>query len=441
METLIYILKVNLYCTLFYVCYYVLLRRHTFFRLNRLYLVGTLFLSLLLPIVEFTETVRVLPATIQTLPESYVQSASTSPGLQIDWLQITLILYGLGAVYMLINLLRGFYGLYLLLKQGEWVNMESYTLILLPETGAKDRKLGSFSFLNFLIVCHDDYENCFDTILSHELVHIKQRHSYDILFVELIKAVCWFNPAVWLYKYSLREVHEFLADQQAENKEVYASFLVSYAQEAAYGNITNNFFNSILLKDRVKMIFRKSTSYLSLSKYVLIFPIMAFAVLKTAAHNQIFIKAERKLSISLIDKVDEPYNDPVQNSISEVSKKRKVKRFTYNNNRLTENNQITDTIVDKVDHTDSEYVSRVSKFQDSLWEAYDPKAGQINYYNKAKIKRIKPFYPALVKYGKEFGKSLDLSVQDAPKTELQHLVIGLKSPNESYPTNIKKVIR
>jgi hypothetical protein len=108
METLIYILKANLYCILFYVCYWFLLRRHTFFRLNRLYLVGTLFLSLLLPFVEFTETVTVLPATIQTLPESSVQSAAASPGLQIGWLQITLILYGLGAVYMLTNLLLGF---------------------------------------------------------------------------------------------------------------------------------------------------------------------------------------------------------------------------------------------------------------------------------------------------------------------------------------------
>lgn len=441
METLIYILKVNLYCTVFYVCYYILLRRHTFFALNRFYLVGTLCLSLLLPFVEFTETVRVLPAAIQTLPESYVQSAAASPGLQIGWLQITLILYGLGAVYMLTNLLRGLYGLYLLLKQGEWVNMESYTLILLPETGAKDRKLGSFSFLNFLIVCHDDYENCFDTILSHELVHIKQRHSYDILFVEVIKAACWFNPAVWLYKYSLREIHEFLADQQAENKEVYASFLVSYAQEAAYGNITNNFFNSILLKDRIKMIYSKSTSYWSLSKYLLIILIMAFAVMKTAARNQIFIVAERKPEMDLSDKMEESYQSRVQDSTVVVRKKEKMKKITYSHKSLIKNSQNADTIIDKPDRTKLEYVPRVSKHQDSLWEAYDPKAGQINYYNKAKIKRIKPFYPALVKYGKEFGKSLDLSAKDAPETELQHLVIGLKSPNESYPTNIKKVIR
>jgi hypothetical protein len=204
MEILIYILKVNLYCTLFYVCYYILLRRHTFFRLNRFYLVSTLFLSLVLPFIEFTETVRVLPVAISTLPEPSAHLAvASSPGLQIGWLQLILILYGLGVVFMMANLLRGFYGLYVLLKQGDRVEMESYTLILLPETGAKNP--GSFSFFNFLVVSNHDYENCFDTILRHEHMHIMQNHSFDILLVEVLKAACWFNPAVWFYKYSLRE--------------------------------------------------------------------------------------------------------------------------------------------------------------------------------------------------------------------------------------------
>jgi hypothetical protein len=439
MEALIYILKANLYCTLFYVCYWVLLRRHTFFRLNRLYLVGTLFLSLVLPFVEFTEIVKIIPVAIKTLPEPSVQIAEASSGLQIAGLQLTLILYGLGVVFMLANLLQGFYRLYLLLRQGEWIEMESYTLILLPETAAKGRKLGSFSFLNFLVVSNHDYEYCFDTILRHEQVHIMQKHSYDILFVELLKAACWFNPALWLYKYSIREVHEFLADQHAENKEAYASFLVSYAQEAAYENITNNFFNSILLKDRIKMIYSNTTSNWSLFKYLLIILIMAFAVMKTAARNQIFIKEEWKSGINFSDKVEDSYKGRVQDSTAVIRKKGKVKRIAYNNKSLSKNGQNADTLIDKSDHTKLEYVSRVSKHQDSLWEAYDPKASQINYYNQAKIKRIKPFYPALVKYGKKFGKSLDFSVTEAPKTELQHFTLTT-TPIQFYPARIIKVI-
>lgn len=436
METLIYILKANLYCTLFYMCYWVLLRRHTFFKLNRLYLVGTLFLSLMLPFVKFTDTVRVLPADIQTLPEPSVHLATASSGLQIVWLQLTLIIYGLGVLFMLANLLGGFYRLHLLLKQGDRVEMETYTLILLPETA---KNPGSFSFFNFLVVSNQDYENCFNTILRHEQVHIMQRHSFDILLVEMLKVTCWFNPVLWLFKYSLREIHEFLADQHAENKEAYANFLLSYAQEAAYKSLTNNFFNSILLKDRIKMIYSKSTSFWSLSKYLLTILIMAFAVMKTAARDQISIEAERRPGMNLSDKVEDSYKGRVQDSTAVIRKKGKVKRITYNNKSLSKNGQNADTIIDKPDRTKLEYVSRVSKHQDSLWEAYDPKAGQINYYNKAKIKRIKPYYPALVKYGKEFGKSLDFLGTEAPKTELQHFTY-ITIPIKFYPTSVKKVI-
>jgi len=163
---------------------------------------------------------------------------------------------------------------------------------------------------------------------------------------------------------------------------------------------------------------------------------MAFAVLKTAARNQTFIIAEH-----LSDKMKVSYMDPVQDSISGTRKKEKVKRNAYSRFRLKEHRERVDTLIDKADHTDLGYVSRVSKYQDSLWEAYDPKAGQINYYNKAKIKRIKPYYPALEMYGKQFGNSLDFSAKDAPKTHLQYFTLGVKSPYESYPpTNIKKVI-
>lgn len=426
METLIYILKANLYCTLFYMCYWVLLRRHTFFKLNRLYLVGTLFLSLMLPFVEFTETLRVLPADIQTLPEPSVPLAEASSGLQIAWLQLTLIIYALGVVFMLANLMRGFYWLYLLLKQGEWIEMESYTLILLPETAAKGMKLGSFSFLNFLVICNHDYENCFDTILKHEHVHITQRHSYDVLLVEMLKVVFWFNPAVWFYKYSLREIHEFLADHQAENKEVYASFLVSYAQDAAFGAITNNFFNSFLLKDRIKMIYSKSTSYWSLAKYVLIVPIMTFAVMKTAAHNQVFVKALPEHVTSLSDGIKKSYSKTSQDSVTKFDNKTKVKPVTYirissKNNSKKKNSRTVKTSV----------LNSAVVYQDTLWENYRPKHSTYDYYNRVqKVRKITLLLPTLDKFGNAFDKSLNLSKQTPPATEIPNSRIGLFRYNQ-----------
>ncbi|MEO6685814.1 MAG: M56 family metallopeptidase, partial [Dyadobacter sp.] len=423
-----------LYCTLFYVSYWLLLRRHTFFKLNRFYLISTLFLSLILPLIQFTDTVVLIQPVAGGSSETSMYLADVSPRQEINWLQILLIIYGIGVIIMLVKLFTGFYRLYFLQKQGERIQLEGYILILLPETGSYPKKLSSFSFFNLLVVFNHDYENCFDIILQHENVHIKQGHSFDIVLIEAFKAVFWFNPFILFYKYSLQEIHEFLADRQAGSKDSYANFLVSYAQNAAFDSLGNNFFNNFLLKNRIKMIYRKSTSYWSISKYALIIPIIGFTVIKTAAHNQIYIKAEPIVKIK-----DPAQGVNIQNvqTPDSVFKKRSKQLITYISKGSIKKANIRPR---KVKSYESGDFYRVSKYQDTLWEAYDPKAGQINYFNKAKIKRIKPFFPAFEKLGKEFGKSLDLSKKDAPKTELQHFTL-ITRPIDFYPTSIKKVIR
>lgn len=292
METFTYVWKLNLYFTLFYLCYWILLRKHTFFVLNRLYLIVSLLLSLALPFFEFTEVTRIITSPNGDL--NTLSHVSTLNSVQHhDWLYVILAIYTLGVFYMFIRLLLGLYRLSLILNKGEKYHLEDYTLILLPEA-APFNKLGSFSFFNFLVVSSIDYENYFDTILQHENIHIKQKHSLDIILIELLKIVFWFNPILWFYKHSLREIHEFIADEQVESKDKYASFLVSYAEYSAFGSITNNFFNSFLLKDRIRMIYSESTSYWSLYKYFLIIPIIGITVIKTAAHNHIYVENEGK---------------------------------------------------------------------------------------------------------------------------------------------------
>jgi len=438
METLIYFLKANLYITVFYVCYRVLLRKHTFFKLNRLYLLSTLLFSFLLPSISFTDTIQLLPAQHQILAEPSGQQAAAVSATQTSWLHVILIFYAIGALYMLVTLLHGFGRIILLVKQADAVDMGSYKLILLPATWDAHRKPGSFSFLNFLVISNHDYENCFDTILRHELVHIGQRHSYDIFFVEILKVLCWFNPALWLYKYSVTEIHEFLADQHVDDKEAYASFLVSYAQRSVFGSMTNNFFNSYLLKDRIIMIYRKSTSNWSLTKYFLVVLVITFTVMRTAAHKQIIIKPDRKRMANLSVNRNEPVASTVRESLPE-RRKEEIKRKIIQV-RLRKPIAVIDTVIEKGGDTYVNYTSRVSEYRDSLWERYDPKAGQINYYNKAKIKRVKPIYPALQKYGKEFGNVVDLSRKEAPRTDLEQWRIGLKRPDESRPSTIKMVV-
>ncbi len=283
MELLIYLAKVNLYWMLFYACYWLVLRRHTFFQWNRAYLLGTLLISFALPLLDFSGQAPVIePAVYVAAAIPVYISTPESESYFSNWTQFLWIIQGLGAVLMFSKIAEAIQDLRSLIRQGETIEFDQYTLVLLPHD-----ETGSFSFLKWVVVNRNDYENHFDLILNHEAVHIKQKHSIDILLIELLKTAFWFNPILWFYKKSLQEVHEFLADEQAPNRDQYTEFLVSYALNTPVASLTNHFFNSSLLLNRVQMIYKNRNSYWSLGKYLIIVPIIGMMVLLTAARERL----------------------------------------------------------------------------------------------------------------------------------------------------------
>ena len=286
METLFFLARVNFYWVLFYAFYWLLLSKNTFFHLNRFYLLGALLVSFLLPLIHFNEVVKA-PATFVRIGEASDNLINVTNGKQSDWASYLLVIYAIGFAFMFYKFVKGFYNLYRLIQSGESIKCPDYTLIILPETKIKTREVGSFSFFNWLIVSHKDYDHYFDPILRHEQVHIRQKHSWDIMLIEILKVLFWFNPALWCYKFSMRQVHEFLADQQVENRDFYAEFLVRYAQNTPVDLISNHFFNSSLLKDRIQMIYKIRTSNLLLYKYAVVIPVIAFTLMMTASRKRI----------------------------------------------------------------------------------------------------------------------------------------------------------
>lgn len=306
-ETLPYLVKVNLYWILFYACYWLLFRKHTFFKWNRFYLITTLMISWALPLIE-------LPAAPSDNPVLSISENAYDPGVVsqainpeysisvvdsapiIDWSQILFAIYIIGFGIMAVQLLRGLNDLRKVIANNTVIPFEEYTIVFLDSENIPNETLGqqpgSFSFFKWLFLTKDDYEHHLDTILNHELVHIKQRHSWDIVFVELLKTAFWFNPVLWLYKNSMQEVHEFLADEDVPNRNAYSNFLVSYALNAPVQSLTNHFFNSRLLKIRIQMIYKHRTSRWLLSKYSVIIPVAVLAVFLTAARERIDVKDE-----------------------------------------------------------------------------------------------------------------------------------------------------
>jgi TonB family protein len=313
MEALRYLGEVSLYWLLLYGCYGLLLRRHTFFGWNRAYLLGSLLGAFVLPLLQYPEAAPVMPPVayvVATVPAVVISPAAESTTSLPPWTQWVWAVYALGVVGRGTLLYRQLRQLFMFIRRGETLKLEGYTLVLLDSSA-----VGSFSFLHWVVISRRDYEQHFDTILSHELVHVRQRHSLDVLLVEVLRVLFWFNPILLFYKKSLQEVHEYLADREATHRDRYAGFLLSYALGAPVATLTNHFFTSSLLKDRIKMLYKNRDSRWSLGKYLVALPLIGLVLMLTAARERLTIAIEestgtRKASAAAPADAPVPLSEP-----------------------------------------------------------------------------------------------------------------------------------
>lgn len=287
METLLYLAKVNAYWLLFYVCYWLLLRKHTFFHWNRFYLLGTLLIAFALPAIHFAESVTTIyvPETVyQKATISVAVIASKTPESSINvWPWLAALYVGIAFV-LTWKFVSGVFRLCKMARRSERIDMGDYTLLTLPEN-TFSRAGSSFSFFRWLFLSPHDYHHNPDAVIRHEYEHIRQWHTADVLLIELLKICFWMNPAVWLYKRSIETVHEYLADRPAPNRNEYASFLVAYAMRSPDITIANHFFNSSLLKSRITMIYKTRSSRWLLTKYFIILPVLICSIAISASRS------------------------------------------------------------------------------------------------------------------------------------------------------------
>lgn len=285
MEALPYLLKVNICWAVFYGLYWILFRRHTFFFLNRCYLLFSLLISFVIPAIEFHETISVVESAraVATTSDS-ATIAQVKPGAD-PIRHFVISCYVVGVVIMLGALGKSLFQIYQIILTGISVPMQGYHLVIGHRQYSPG---GSFSFLNWIIIGNDDYEQNFEPIFMHEMVHIRQWHTLDILLIELLKVFFWFNPILWLYKRALQDTHEYLADEQASDRDLYAAFLLSYARSALATSVANRFFNSSLLKKRIHMIYQDRTATWLRTKYLLFLPVLALAVALMSARKYVY---------------------------------------------------------------------------------------------------------------------------------------------------------
>jgi TonB family protein len=277
MNFLHYLLQVNLYLVLFYGFYRVLLAGETFHQANRAYLVAGAALALFIPVCH-SEWVRGWFVTERVHAAVYafydpglliVRPVAAQPGL--TWGQVVALGYGLGALVALARF------------SAQAVRLGW----LLRGRSLKRADRGAFSFFNFLFISPELRRQA--AILEHERVHVRQLHSADVLLMELLAVVCWFNPMVYAYRRSLRHLHEFIADEvasrRAPSKAAYAQLLFRQQLGAPLPAhpFTHSFFGPSALKRRIAMLQKPRSRRVMLLKYGLSAPLFGVMLLLSSA--------------------------------------------------------------------------------------------------------------------------------------------------------------
>lgn len=294
---LLYIIKSIITLSLLYMPYLLLLRRESFFHFNRLMLLSIMLLSLVLPLFNIHEWAWEqnpmhdhLQGFIEVgrpMVEGYGQQVTTpqhptvdgSPldGWVIDRWTLFTLLYVAG---MLVTLLIKSFQLILLYRHIHhgvmWTEQQGDITIY-----CHPGNLAPFSWMSSIVISEEDYESNAHTILCHEMGHIFHHHSFDILLLNLCQVMQWANPLVWIMADSLRDVHEYEADDHVLSSGVNATQYQNLLIKKAIGSSSYAFangFNHSLLKKRITMMLQKKSNPWMRTKALYLIPVAVVAL-------------------------------------------------------------------------------------------------------------------------------------------------------------------
>ena len=280
----VYILKSAVCLAVFYLFYRLLLSKETFHRFNRIALLGILILSCVIPFAEVTvkEPMEVSQQFL-TLEELLLMAdlnraatVEAAPVSMITWRETLLIVYILGIIFFFLRNLWSLGRMLRLIKGSNIARQENGITLI---THQKD--IAPFSWMKFVVISEKDLMENGEEILTHEYAHIHKRHSIDLLIADICIFFQWFNPASWLLKQELQNIHEFEADEsviaQGIDAKKYQLLLIKKAVGTRLYSMANS-FNHSSLKKRITMMLKKKSNPWARFKYLYVLPLAAIAV-------------------------------------------------------------------------------------------------------------------------------------------------------------------
>jgi hypothetical protein len=280
----IYLLKSVSLLSMLYIAYWFTIRNGSYYSWNRVFLLLSLVISFLFPALNF------IPQNIASNSYSFMldplvvnpnfiptKAISTSNALSI----LTIIYIG-GATYFCLRFLSNIARIYFLYFRFPKYKFNEFKAVIL------DNDHAPFTFFNLLFISRSDYESGnTDEIIVHEKAHRDEYHSFDVILLEVMTIIQWFNPFIWLFRLSLKSEHEFIADnkvlKEGFDKLKYQKLLFEKSLGITTLNLTND-FNYSLLKKRLKMMTKKSNSIIKI-KYLLSMPTMLLIMILFAVNH------------------------------------------------------------------------------------------------------------------------------------------------------------
>ena len=288
METSIlpYFLKVNLALAILHICYRLLFRNDTFFRLRRVVLLSVYLIAFLYPLLDISiwlstrESVTEIVNYYSTiLPLKTVVAADDTPlSTEADWLTIAesymLLIYLAGITLLFLRCIIELFTVIRLRLRSPKQLINGTTIYVLPSQEEP------YSFFGWIFASPESHTPpALEEILVHEKTHVRQLHSIDIVLGEIVCILCWINPFAWLLKKEISSNHEYLADEQVMlagyNKKEYQYHLIGLEHpEMAIAKLYNN-FSVLPLKKRITMLNKKRTGRVGKVKYLTLLPLAA----------------------------------------------------------------------------------------------------------------------------------------------------------------------
>lgn len=271
---LTYQAKAAVALALFYMFYRLLLSRETLHRLNRIVLLGTAALSFVLPFCIITVTKTV---TVPAMPAAAVTSEGTAAadaGAGEWWQTALVVIFAAGALAVIASVAVSLVRIRRIISSGEHHRLDSGEILV---TAGPDTQ--PFSWMKYIVLSREDSDN--EEIITHERAHIAMRHSADLLFADIMTAMQWFNPAIWMLRTDLRALHEYEADEavlrSGADIRKYQYLLIRKAVGKSGYSVANS-FNHSTLKQRITMMLNKKSTRSSALKALYVLPLVCVSL-------------------------------------------------------------------------------------------------------------------------------------------------------------------